>query len=93
MGIFPQGESPYAAHEMSGNVWEWTADWYDSDYYANSPDRNPTGPESGDYRTLRGGSWNDFVDRVRCAVRLGGLSGRPPQRLRFALVSPGAVGR
>ncbi len=94
VGIFPQGESPYAAHEMSGNVWEWTADWYDSNYYANSPDRNPPGPESGNSRTLRGGSWNYFEDGVRCANRgNSGIRSIAATDGGFRVVSPGAVGR
>ncbi len=70
VGSYPVGASPYGALDMAGNVWEWVADWYDANYYANSPSRNPTGPESGDARVLRGGSWDNYVGFVRAANRL-----------------------
>ena len=71
VGAFPSGASPYGALDMAGNVWEWTADWYDSDYYSSQTTwRNPVGPASGEYRVLRGGSWFDNSGYVRAALRL-----------------------
>ena len=62
VGTYPNGASPYGALDMSGNVWEWMADWFDESYYKNAPERNPPGAESGTYRILRGGSWaNNFI--------------------------------
>jgi formylglycine-generating enzyme required for sulfatase activity len=70
VGSFASGKSPYGLYDMAGNVLEWVADWYDSGYYANSPSRNPSGPSSGEYRVLRGGSWYGFGVDVRSAVRV-----------------------
>lgn len=57
VGSYPTWASPYGAFDMAGNVWEWVADWYDRDYYQNPPAQNPTGPEEGMFRVIRGGSW------------------------------------
>jgi formylglycine-generating enzyme required for sulfatase activity len=69
VGSYPAGASPYGAIDMAGNVWEWVADWYDSGYYSKSPQQNPSGPASGEYRVLRGGSWLDAVNNVRSSYR------------------------
>ena len=58
VGSYPEGNSPFGAMDMAGNVWEWVADWYDADYYAASPARNPKGPTTGSLRVLRGGAWD-----------------------------------
>ncbi len=69
VGSYPGGVSPYGAHDLAGNVWEWVADWYDADYYKQSPVRNPTGPASGRDKVLRGGSWFKIPVMLRSAYR------------------------
>lgn len=60
----------YGLHDLAGNVWEWTADWYGETYYSNSPASNPSGPASGQYRVLRGGSWLITPDVLRVSLRV-----------------------
>jgi sulfatase modifying factor 1 len=55
VGSYPLSASPYGALDMAGNVWEWTADYWDRDYYGESPRDNPKGPIEGEDRSIRGG--------------------------------------
>jgi len=69
VGSYPSGAGPYGAMDMSGNVWEWVNDWYQSDYYDSPPYSNPPGPASGTNKVLRGGSFYNSWNRVRAAYR------------------------
>ena len=65
----------FGLYDICENVHEWCSDWYQADYYAISPERNPRGPESGTRRVSRGGSWRHHIKVSRCAAR----SSIPPQ--------------
>jgi sulfatase modifying factor 1 len=69
VGKHPEGASPYCAMDMAGNVLEWTADWYDEDYYKISSDSNPKGPSQGSGRVVRGGTWWDTQTDLRTTRR------------------------
>ena len=59
----------FGLFDLCENVHEWCSDWYQADYYVISPQRNPVGPETGDRRSSRGGSWRHHVKVSRCAAR------------------------
>jgi len=59
----------YGLFNISGMVWEWCSDWFAPDYYENSPTKNPQGPESGENKILRGGSWFNATNILRVGLR------------------------
>jgi formylglycine-generating enzyme required for sulfatase activity len=69
LSIRPVGSyrpNSFGLHDMRGNAWEWTADWFDRDYYVRSPVDNPRGPAEGYLKVVRGGDWR-FVGE-RCHI-------------------------
>jgi iron(II)-dependent oxidoreductase len=72
-----EGQSPYGARHMAGNIAEWVHDWFGIDYYITMPERNPQGPKTGRYKSVRGGSWKSAPSVLRAATRNGAV---PDQR-------------
>jgi len=67
VGSYPEGASWIGALDMSGNVWEWTADWFGE--YSSERQTDPAGPDTGGRKVVRGGSWHTSADHARSALR------------------------
>ena len=91
-GSFPLGASPYGVLDMSGNVAEWTNDWFSEQYYntyaVEEWPYDPTGPANGTLRAFRGGSWNDSVVPNRLVYRSGLQPIQARNDIGFRCVSP-----
>ncbi|MHB8777656.1 MAG: formylglycine-generating enzyme family protein [Anaerolineales bacterium] len=66
---FPKGVSSYGLFDMAGNVFEWVSDWYNQNYYNESPSANPIGPQSGEYRVIRGSSFETSSGQISSTIR------------------------
>jgi iron(II)-dependent oxidoreductase len=78
-----EGRSPYGLQHMAGNAAEWVNDWFGIDYYATMPDRNPSGPATGRYKVVRGGSWKSEPALLRTATRGGASPDRRAATIGF----------
>jgi formylglycine-generating enzyme required for sulfatase activity len=92
VGSYPEGASPYGALDMEGNVSEWCQDWYDNNYYASSPQRDPQGPSSGSRRVVRGSACSSNERIVRAAARHARDPDGRARCLGFRCVSQSPVG-
>lgn len=72
IGNREKGKSPYGVHDMAGNLYEWTIDWYDEGFYNQNPAINPRGPAEGTAKVQRGGSYTNTPYRLRSSFRTKG---------------------
>ena len=86
--VFPAGVSPYGLFDMAGNVFEWVSDYYGEAYYKDAPPVNPTGPESGEYRVIRGSSFETDPELIGSAIRHPGAQVYHSRDLGFRCAIP-----
>jgi formylglycine-generating enzyme required for sulfatase activity len=90
-GTHPVGQkeaNAFVLYDMHGNVWQWCEDWWDENYYTNSPTEDPQGPAHGAGRVLRGGSWSFDPLHCRAACRGRGDPGNRRSSIGFRVAVP-----
>jgi len=75
-------------YDMAGNVWEWVNDYYDNNYYVNSPTDNPQGRVNGQLHVLRGGAWDGSEFYLRVANRTQSESNSHNNNTGFRCAAP-----
>jgi formylglycine-generating enzyme required for sulfatase activity len=90
---FKNGASPYGLYDMDGNAFDWVADWYNQTYYKDGPSVNPPGPDSGDFRVVRGSSFETEPGQAESALRhpLAPSLHRRDTSFRCAVPKPQAI--
>ena len=86
VGSFGNGASPYGVLDMAGSVWEWCTDWYREDYDPKNLPKNPKGPDSGEYKVLRGGGWDSIRLQLRTSYRYYDKENRRTYNIGFRCV-------
>ncbi len=86
-GSFETGRSPYGIYDMTGNVAEWVADSYDEHFYQKAPYRDPKGPDTGDLKVVRGGSWRETEHNARLSKRFAAKRWRTDITIGFRCAS------
>ena len=82
VGTHPKGASPFGIDDLSGNVWEWVADWF-TESFSPTDRRNPKGPASGTDKVLRGGGWYDAPERLTVTKRMHAPPGHRDDSVGF----------
>lgn len=83
VGSYEMGRSPYGVYDMMGNVAEWVADTYDAHYYENSPFRDPLGPDTTEFKVIRGSTWRDSKLNARLTKRFSAKMWRTDATIGF----------
>ena len=83
VGSYEGGRSPYGVYDMMGNVAEWVADTYGPHYYQQSPFLNPPGPDSTEFKVIRGGTWRDSKLNTRVTKRFSAKMWRTDATIGF----------